>query len=122
MVTVFFVIIFVGLLLRMRFGSGSHFPCLATNVRDYGFLLLVIPVLWASWGAWENNRPKVGLGDTGKIMLSGILVWVGLLAFGFVAAGTIPSPPLIHVIPQNEETRTPVAVREHSLPTTDAGR
>lgn len=121
MVTVFIVIVFAGLFLRMRFGSGSHFPCLATHVRDRGFLLLFIPFVWVVWGVWENNSPKVGLGNTGKVMLTGILVWVGLLVFGFVAVGTIPTFPIL-VVSEKKEIPPQAAVRAPSPPATDAGR
>lgn len=83
--TVIFNVIFVGLSLKLRFGSGSHFPILATYVRDYGIILLLIPFTWAVWGVVKINRPKPGVGDASWVFLTGVGLLVALAAFGFLS-------------------------------------
>ena len=84
-VTIFFGIVFTGFALKVRFGSGSHFPILATYTRDYGVWLLLVPLAWGVWGVRESNNPKPGMGDAGKVFLLGLTLWVLLGIFGFLS-------------------------------------
>lgn len=85
-IAVILSVLLAGTLLKVRFGSGSHFPILATNVRDYGIFLLLVPTVWGTWGALRVHRPRAGSGDAGTVFLTGIilfglLVCVGLFSF-----------------------------------------
>ena len=111
-ITVILSVLLAGFTLKVRFGSGSHFPILATYTRDYGIWLLLIPFAWGVWGALENNRPKAGLGDAGSVFLIGVLLLIALAFFGFFsfmsacshnslirlvpAQGTVPTPQPEH--------------------------
>ena len=100
-IVVILSVLLAGITLKIRFGSGSHFPILATYVRDYGIFLLALPAGWGIWGAIRNNRPLAGAGDAGLVFTSGVVLLGVLAVFGFLAfmsACTINS--LITVIPQ----------------------
>lgn len=78
-------VIACGLTLRMRFGSGSHLPLMATYVRDYGLALLLIPTVWGIWGIIRSNRPLAGAGDADVVVGSGIGLLILLTFFGLIA-------------------------------------
>lgn len=107
-VVVIVSVLLVGFTLKLRFGSGSHFPILATYLRDYGIVLLLAPTAWGIWGALRCNRPLAGTGDAGFVLacgmvLLGLLVVVGFL--GFISATSFRS--LIMVVPQQSAAATP---------------
>ena len=113
-VTIIFTVVIVGFMLKVRFGSGSHYPILATYTRDYGVLLLLLPVIWGVWGLRENNNQKPDLGDTGTVLFTGVMLWVALLVFGYVSLATIPGST-IQVV--REQPAKPA--RETSAPDVD---
>jgi len=76
-------IVACGLTLRFRFGPGTHLPLLATYVRDYGFIMLLIPVVWAIWGLFELHKSLTNTGDGVSVFASGIWLLVLLVALGF---------------------------------------
>ena len=84
-VAVILTVLLAGFTLKIRFGSGTHFPILATYARDYGVLLLLIPSIWTVWGAIELNRPLAGTGGGGRVFLSGIVLLGFLVCFGFLS-------------------------------------
>ena len=75
------LVVVSGLLLKSRFGSGSHFPILATYVRDYGMALLLVPTIWGVWGIFQSHRPLAGAGDVDIVVASGIALLVLLVLF-----------------------------------------
>lgn len=82
---------------------------LATLVRDYGCILLLLPSAWLLTAALEAHRPKRDTGDAGLILSSGIGVLGFLLLVGFFATVSAMSPAthLLQTIPQ----ATPVPTR-----------
>src|SRR5687767_6258271 len=100
-VVVVLSVLLVGFTLKARFGSGSHFPILATYVRDYGIFLLLLPTAWGVWGALRSNRPLAGAGDAGLVFVSGIVLFAFLVCLGFFAFISASSyRSLIMVVPQ----------------------
>src|SRR4051794_11369205 len=45
---VFYSVLGVGLIVKLRFGSPAP-QIFATHLRDYGFLLLLLPAGWLTW-------------------------------------------------------------------------
>ena len=91
-------------MLKVRWG-GDVRPSFPTYLRDYGFLLLLLPSVWMIWASWFANRPRVGTGPPPPILVSGL----GLLGFLLVLAfaGTaLSSGSIIQVSPQEESTST----------------
>ena len=84
---ILYCIIGVGLLLKARFGSSVP-VMFATHVRDYGFLLLVLPAAWLIWASIEANDPKMGTGDFTPIFASGLLLLGMLICIAFVGTTT----------------------------------
>lgn len=76
---VFYSVLLVGLIVKIRFGSPAP-PIFATHLRDYGFLLLVLPVGWLLWACLSANRPLPGTGEFGPILISGLAL-LALLIF-----------------------------------------
>ena len=107
-ITVVLSVLLVGFTLKVRFGSGSHFPILATYTRDYGVWLLLLPLFWGVSGVLENNRPKAGLGDAGLVFFTGVALLVALAFFGFISfISACSHNSLIQVVPVQQTTPTP---------------
>ena len=111
-VTVIVSVFIAGSALKMRFGSGSHYPFLATYVRDYGIVLLLLPFAWGVWGAVESNRPKTGLGEVGGVFATGVALLVALIVFGLVSfISAISYGTVIQVTPPPQSTTQPAIAR-----------
>jgi hypothetical protein len=76
---VFYSVLFVGLIVKVRFSSPAP-PIFATYLRDYGFVLLVVPMIWLLWACLSADRPLPGAGEFGPILGSGLGL-LGLLIF-----------------------------------------
>jgi hypothetical protein len=87
-VTLVLSVLFAGVALKAHYGSGSHLPLLATYVRDYGVILLLVPFAWAVWGALETNRPRAGAGDAAPVFATGVVLYVGI---AYLAVSTYTS-------------------------------
>ena len=91
---VFYCILIVGVILKARFGSPAP-QIFATHLRDYGFLLLLLPSAWLIWASVFANRPRVGTGDLAPILISGLILLGALIFLAFfgtmsaAGAGTI---------------------------------
>jgi hypothetical protein len=102
---VIYSILFVGLMVKIRFGSPAP-EIFATLLRDYGFLLLFLPAAWLIWASVSANNPRPGAGDLSRIMDSGLTL-LGLLILiavigtmsailpGTLLVGRPPPPPAI---------------------------
>src|SRR5687767_13100371 len=77
--TVFYCILAAGIILKARFGSPAP-QIFATHLRDYGFLLLLLPAAWVIWASISAHRPRVGTGDLPPILTSGLIL-LGFLVF-----------------------------------------
>jgi hypothetical protein len=89
-------IIGVGVLMKTTQHAGSP-GAFATILRDYGFLLLILPAIWLMAASIEAHRPKRNTGDVNIILGSGF----GLLAFLILMGvfGTYSAMiPLMHPI------------------------
>ena len=96
---VVYCVLGTAVVLKLRWGTrvGTGF---ATDLRDYGFLLLFLPAAWLLWASWFARRPEVGTGPSLLILISGL----GLLGFLVVLAfmGTVlASSSLIQVSPSS---------------------
>ena len=96
---ILYSVLFVGLILKISFGSPAP-PIFATHLRDYGFLLLALPVAWLVWAGRSANQPLPGTGEFGPILLSGLMllaILVGVAVIGtmsaMVSGSRPPSPP-----------------------------
>ena len=108
-VTIVLSILITGFALKLRFGSGSHFPILATYTRDYGVWLMVLPLVWGVWGARENNNPKAEMGNTGTVFFLGFTLWVILGVFGFLSfMSACTHNSLLQVVPNGPVKSVPV--------------
>ena len=79
-------ILFVGLVLRIRYGHTPPPDLFATHIRNFGVVLFVVPLIWSSWAVISENRSErehrpssVGL------LFSGITVILALLVVAFFA-------------------------------------
>lgn len=87
-------IIGVGMWLKIVQYVGAP-GAFATLIRDYGFLLLLLPAIWLLAASIEAHRPKRNTGDVNLILCSGIGLLVLLLFIGF--CGTLSATaPLRH--------------------------
>jgi hypothetical protein len=100
--TVFYCILAVGVILKARFGSPAP-QIFATHLRDYGFLLLLLPSAWLIWASVSAHRPRPGTGDLPPIIGSGIIL-LGILVFlALLGTGSaISSGTLIQVAPSQQ--------------------
>jgi len=99
---VVYSVLFVCLIEKIRF--GSHIPQIfATHLRDYGFLLLLLPAAWLVVACVCGNRPRAGVGDLGPILLSGLFL-LGLLIFvAFIGTLSAILPgSLVTIAPTNQ--------------------
>ena len=85
-VAILYSILFVGFMVKARYGSPAP-PLFATHLRDYGAFLLLLPTAWCIWGAIYSNRPRAGAGDGGHVFLSGVILFAFLVFLAF--AGTM---------------------------------
>ncbi len=76
---VIYTILFVGLIVKLRFGSPAP-QFFASYLRDYGALLLLAPTAWGIWGAIHLWRPRPKSGDQDIVFLSGMIL-LGALIF-----------------------------------------
>ena len=99
---VFYSILCVGLILKLRFGSPAP-QIFATHLRDYGVLLLLLPAAWLTWASVSAHRPLAGTGDIGPILLSGLIL-LGLLVFlAFIGTMSAILPgSLVRVVPAQQ--------------------
>ncbi|MGB8355977.1 MAG: hypothetical protein WCD79_18915 [Chthoniobacteraceae bacterium] len=85
MTFIFYSILGVGLILKLRYGSPAPTDLFATHVRDYGFLLMLFPAAWCIWVIYEeqkpasNHRTAIGLFGTGFIV-AGLLAAIAFFA------------------------------------------
>jgi len=103
---VFYCTLGVGIILKAVFGSPAP-PIFATRLRDYGFLLLLLPSAWIIWASISAHRPRVGTGDFAPIFISGLalLGFLIVLAFlGTISAGH--SGTLIQAVPTPKPAKT----------------
>jgi hypothetical protein len=83
---IIYATLFNGMLLKFSFDRSTP-PIFATHLRDYGFLLLLLPAAWLLFASVEAHRPLVDTGDVDSILVSGIVLVAGLALVGFI--GTI---------------------------------
>jgi len=91
-----YAIIGVAVLMKTTHYAGSP-GAFAAILRDYGFLLLILPAIWIMAASIEAHRPKRNTGDLDIILGSGfgllaLLILIGV--FGTYSAMT----PLMHPI------------------------
>src|SRR3989442_15034647 len=85
MTFIFYSILGIGVYLKLRYGSPAPAELFATYVRDYGFLLLLLPAAWCVWAVCQTNKPTanhrtgIGLYFSG-IALTGLLAIVAFFA------------------------------------------
>ena len=86
MTSIFYSILGIGLILKLRYGSPVPADLFATHVRDYGFLLMLLPAAWCIWVIYEEQKPvpnyRISMGllfGTGFIV-AGLLVSVAVFA------------------------------------------
>ena len=86
--TLIFGILISTVMLKLRFGSSSNFPILATYVRDYGFLMAVIPIIWIFWATYRANHPSHSKANSLPLVSSGVAIVVIFLLLGIAGFGT----------------------------------
>lgn len=107
---VFYCILAMGIILKIRFGSPAP-ELLATYLRDYGFVLLLLPAGWLMWASFSAHQPRVGTGDLVPILSSGLILLGLLILVAFL--GTISActrGTLVQVAP------TPAPARPFTAP------
>ena len=103
---VFYCIVAVGTVLKVRFGSPAP-QIFATHLRDYGFLLLLLPAAWLIWASIYAHRPRVGTGDLTPILFTGFTLLGALIFLAIV--GTVSAAragTIVQVIPAQRPTAT----------------
>ena len=100
MVIIGYCILGVGLILRIRFGTPAPIM-FATYLRDYGAILLLIPVAW-SLQALVQSRPVPEAEDPPSVILGGVILAVVLAAFAVFGTMSAITP-----------NSTLIAVRKH---------
>lgn len=113
---VIYLVLGIGTLLKISYEDFVPVPVtLATCLRDYGFLLMILPALWLICATVSANRPKVGTGDVWPILASGISLLAALLMLGIF--GTFSAcRPLMHVVVVKQEP--PVhQIKQHGVAT-----
>jgi membrane protease YdiL (CAAX protease family) len=109
---VLYCILFIGFIVKARFGSPAP-AFYASYLRDFGAFLLLVPTGWCIWGALRIHRPHADSGDAGRVFVTGIVIFAGLalLAFtGTISALTYRSLVIpVKMVPQNQ---TNPALRE----------
>ena len=70
-------------------------PFFSMFVRDWGFLFLVVPAVWALGCVWLERDERFAIGQR-SVVVTGILVLIGL---AFLMMGAMVPPPLIHATP-----------------------
>lgn len=78
-------------LLKVKFGSHPPPDLLATQLRDYGVFLLLVPAVWLIGAVMETHRPRLHSGDGTGIALSGVVVLILLGGVGFVGTQSAAS-------------------------------
>jgi hypothetical protein len=102
--TIIVSIFFTAMALRGR-TNVSSFP---VHFRDYGFLLMLVPLIWAVWASMRCNHPQatdhedVLTTSVGVILLSALAL-VGFVAFTIGAGGGT----LIESVPPPKQTIQP---------------
>ena len=99
--TVVYCVLATGAVMKLRW-QGDFQPTFAKDLRDYGFLLLLLPAAWMIWASWFANRPRVGTVPQFLILISGLLLLGFLLILAFI--GTImSSASIIQVAPSSSQ-------------------
>jgi len=102
-VAIIYCILCVGVFLKLR-GDFFPLPSFAMNLREYGYLLFLIPVSWLTWASISLHSRRAETGDIGLTLVIGYLL-LGSLVFlayrGTLSAVTteslIQSSPAPHV-------------------------
>jgi len=95
---VFYSVLVVGLVLKVRFGSPAP-QIFATHLRDYGLLLLLLPVAWTIWASLSANRPIPGVGEFGPMLSSGLVLLGLLFVIAFIGTASASFPMhIVHLI------------------------
>jgi hypothetical protein len=98
MVFIFYSILGVGVLLKVRYGSPAPADLFATHVRDYGYLLLLLPAAWCICAVCEQGKPVsdhrtgIALFATGLVLTGFLLV----IAFCATMSAVVLHQPLIY--------------------------
>ena len=74
----------IGVILKLVHGSPAP-VIFATHLRNYGFLLLLLPALWLMWASISAHRPLAGTGELSPVLASGITLLGLLLLVGAIA-------------------------------------
>jgi len=100
MTLVVYSVLGVGLFLKVGFGPEIPSNLFATRVRDYGFLLLLIPAVWSIWATWTSHQPATDHIALIKLYDSGLTVAfiLGVIAFFATMSATAPLTRLMHVV------------------------
>jgi hypothetical protein len=72
-------------------------------VRNYGFLLLLLPAIWLIAASIEAHRPKRNTGDVNIILFTGVGLLASLLLIGFFGTMSATAPlrrPIYDVVAQ----------------------
>lgn len=97
--TVVYCVLATSVMWKLRWGGATPSDFIS-NVRDYGFLLLLLPAAWMIWANWFANRPRVGTGPPLPILISGLLLLGFLFFLAFVWTAWAVSS-IIQVAPSN---------------------
>ena len=105
-VTVVYSVLGIGVLLKMFYGDLPVPMIFARHLRDYGFLLMILPAIWLLWASVSAHRPKAGTGDFAEIFWSGIALLSLLIVLAIV--GTMSAViNTSHIVMVKEPDRAP---------------
>lgn len=84
MTFVFYSILGIGVILKLRYGSPAPADLFATHVRDYGFLLLLLPAASCGWSLYELQKPasdhRILNADNFAYVVAALLFMIAVLA------------------------------------------
>ncbi len=95
MALVVYSVLGIALILRCHYGLAIPPDLFATKVRDYGFLLLLIPAAWSVFVIWESHKPATDHWDNLGLFLSsfGAVVILFAIAISATHSATINRHP-----------------------------
>jgi hypothetical protein len=101
MLLIFLVILWVagGIKTHVE-GLSPPPPMFPVLVRNYGFLLLIVPAAWCIWATVQSRRPTHGLQGEVIIGVSGVAICLLIILLGWFAFRVaFWAPPVVFVGP-----------------------
>lgn len=90
-VTIAYSVLCAAVMVKLRF-EGPAPQIFATYLREWGFLLFLLPATWLLWASMQVNHPRPETGELKPVLLSGL----GLLGLLLAVAMLGSLSPFLH--------------------------